>query len=213
MPILATLMGCSAVVLAIGLSVPQLVRLARTGQIAGVSLAATANSTISFGAWTVYGAAVEDGWLFASSVVGLPGQALTTWLVWRRGSDASQLWAPAVWMGTLAAVTVSDTVLGTTLAPVVIGGSVLWYVTPALWAAWRSADVSGIAAGSWWVLLAEGAIFLTYGLATGEPAMTLYGAVCLTGSTGVLLRLVLRSPIAPIGPIEGASDRELAVVS
>ena len=195
MSTLATLMGLCAVVLAVALSVPQVVKLLRTGHAAGVSVAATANSTISFGAWTVYAAVVQDGWLFASSLVGLPGQALAVCIAWRCGAERRQLWLPVTWLALLGAVTASDVVLGTGLAAVVVGASVLWYVTPALVQAWRSPDVSGIAAGSWWVLVAEGAIFLAYGAVTGEPAMTVYGIVCLLGSGGVLLRLVAGSTV------------------
>ena len=70
-----TLVGLCAVFLAVALSVPQLAKIARTGAVGGVSVAATANSTISFGAWTVYAVAVDDGWLLASSAVGLPGSS------------------------------------------------------------------------------------------------------------------------------------------
>ena len=186
-----TLVGLCAVFLAVALSVPQLAKIARTRAVAGVSVAATANSTISFGAWTVYALVVDDGWLLASSVVGLPGQLLTTWFAWRNGAERAQLWLPAAWIVTLGVTTAGDLVLGLGLVPSVVGASVLWYVVPALVHAWRSADVSGIAAASWWVLVAEGAIFLAYGLMVEVLAMVVYGILCLTGSAAVLARVAL----------------------
>ena len=186
-----TLMGLCAVLLAVALSVPQLVKIARTRAVAGVSVAATANSTISFGAWTVYALAVDDAWLLASSAIGLPGQLVTTWLAWRNGAERAQLWLPVAWVATLVVATLADALLDCGLVPTVVGASVLWYVVPALIQAWRSADVSGIAAGSWWVLVAEGAIFLAYGLLVGVGAMVVYGVLCLTGSAGVLARCAL----------------------
>lgn len=187
----ATLIGLSTVVLAVAISVPQLVRTARTGAVSGVSLAAVANSTVSFGAWTVYAVGLGDLWLIASSAVGLPGQLALTWLVWRRGGDRAHLWLPGVWLALLGAVAATDVLLGTGLAHLVVGASVLWLVIPAVLHAWRSSDVSGIAAGSWWVLSAEGALFLGYGLVAGVPATVVYGVACLAGSSGVLGRLAV----------------------
>jgi uncharacterized protein with PQ loop repeat len=209
MSTLAVLMGSCAVALAVAISVPQLLRLLRTGQVGGVSLAASANSTISFAAWTVYALSVDDVWLLASSAVGVPGQALTTWLAFRRGASRSRLWMPVTWIAILMAAAATDRTLDTHLAAGVVGASVLWYLTPALVEAWRSPDVSGIAAGSWWVLTAEGAVFLAYGSLTGEPAMSLYGLVCLVGSAAMLARLAIGPRPATCGPV--ADDLELVL--
>jgi hypothetical protein len=57
--------------------------------------------------------------------------------------------------------------------------------------AWLSTDVSALAAASWWVLAAEGALFLGYGLAQAVLAATVYGVLCLLGAFGVLGRLAV----------------------
>jgi uncharacterized protein with PQ loop repeat len=199
--LIVPLMGFSAVALAIGLSLPQLIKLLRTREVSGVSLAAVANSTISFGAWTAYAVYIGDGWLLVSSAVGLPGQLLTAWVAWRQGASRAQLWLPMLWLISLFAVSSLDVLLGTTFLPLIIGASVLWYVVPALIAAWGASSVTGIAAGSWWVLVAEGAIFLGYGLITTVGATVVYGILCLVGSAGVLLRISRgdrsRPPVQP----------------
>jgi uncharacterized protein with PQ loop repeat len=186
---LSTAVGLAAVVLAVAVSVPQFARLLRTGHVSGVSLAAVTNSSISFGAWTIYAVAIGDLWLTISSAVGLPGQAATAWLAWRRGASRQQMWVPALWLAVLLAVAGLDVAAGMSMTTIVVGGSILWLVVPALVTAWRSHDVSGIAPATWWVLGLEGAIFLVYGITVGVAATVLYGVACLVGSGGVLARV------------------------
>lgn len=183
------LLGLATVALAVGFSVPQLSRLLRTGSTSGVSLPGVANSTISFAAWTGYAVDIADPWLLASSAVGVPGGVATTVLAWRRGADRRGMWLPVVWAGVLVAAYGCDTVLGSSLVGLAVGASVLWLLAPALITAWRSPDVSGIAAGSWLVLAAEGLLFLGYGLAAGVLASVLYGVVTLVGCAAMLLRI------------------------
>lgn len=190
---LTHLLGFATVVLAVALSVPQLRALATTGRTGGVSLASLLCSTISFTAWTVHAVQVGDGWLIVSSAVGVPGQALTTWLAWRAGACREGLWVPAGWAALVSLVLTWDALSGTSVAAPVVGSSILWMVVPAAVTAWRSPDVSGIAAGTWWVLLGEGALFLGYGVAAADAkAATVYGAACVAGSVCVLTRLMVR---------------------
>ena len=190
------LLGATSVLLALAYSVPQLLRLVRTGSTAGVSLPAVANSSVSYLAWTAYSCTLSDPWLLASSAVGLPGTLALTVLVWRRGADRSGLWVPVLWAGLLAVAAWLDASLGTSATAAALGASVLWLLVPTLSTVWRSPDVSGQAPGTWWVLALEGALFLAYGLVAAVPASTLYGAVTLAGCLAVLARLavVVRRP-------------------
>jgi uncharacterized protein with PQ loop repeat len=189
--LLTALMGAATVVLAVAVSVPQLRALATGQGTGGLSLPALACSTVSFAAWTVHAIDLLDPWLIASSAVGVPGQAVTTWLAWRRGASRRGLWVPATWAALVSGVLAADLLLDTGVAGPVVGGSILWLVVPAGVTAWRSQDVSGIAAGTWWVLVGEGALFLGYGLAAGVLASVVYGVVCLVGSGAVLARLAV----------------------
>lgn len=202
---LTHVLGLATVVLAVALSAPQLHALLTTGRTCGVSLASLLCSTISFTAWTVHAVQVGDAWLLTSSAVGVPGQALTTWCAWRAGASREGLLVPACWAVLVSVVLAWDGLHGTVVAAPIVGSSILWMVVPAAVTAWRSTDVSGIAAGTWWVLLGEGALFLGYGVAAGAVlAPTVYGAACLAGSMCVLARLAVRR-----APVVGALESDL----
>jgi uncharacterized protein with PQ loop repeat len=184
--------GAATVVVAVGFSVPQAAKLWRgDGDGAGVSAGAMVNSAVSFLAWTLYAGWIGDFWLFASSAIGLPGATAAAALAWRRPAARPGAHLPMVWIATLLLAVIGQARGLGPLVPVTVGTSVAWLVLPALVRAWRSHDVSGIAAVSWCVLAGEGAIFLGYGRLQGLLAPTLYGVVCVLGAGGVLARLMI----------------------
>ncbi len=183
--------GAGTVLVAIGVSVPQFVRLWRGGTAAGVSLPAVLNSAISFLAWTMYALWIGDTWLIASSAVGLPFAAATAVAAWWFTAQRTGLWLSAVWVAVLLGSCAIQAVSGWELVRLTVGASIGWLVVPAVVQAWRSHDVSGLAAGSWWVLSAEGILFLGYGLGRGVGASVVYGLVAMAGSAAVLARLAL----------------------
>ena len=73
-----------------------------------------------------------------------------------------------------------------------LGASILWYVGPAAVMAWTSADVTGIAAGAWYVLLADAAVWMAYSLLAQVPAGILYAVIAGSGALAVLARLAWR---------------------
>ena len=75
----------------------------------------------------------------------------------------------------------------------VLGGSILWYVAPAAWKAWSSADVSGVSRGAWVLLLVESAVCTVYGVLADVPAYLVYAAIAAVGSVLVLASLAWRS--------------------
>jgi hypothetical protein len=98
------------------------------------------------------------------------------------------MWVPALWSATLLLALLVTPVLPTAFATV-LGASVLWYVTPAALTAWRSADVSGIAAGTWLLLLADGLVAGAYGVLADVPAYLVYAVTAALGAMAVLARL------------------------
>jgi uncharacterized protein with PQ loop repeat len=190
-PFAAPAFGVGTVLLSVAVSVPQYLHLRRGGTAAGVSLPSVLNSAVSFLAWTVFAVSIADGWLIVSSAVGLPFAVITVLAAWRAGATRAGLWLPALWVAVLLSVATADLVTGSRAVPVVIGASIGWMLVPAVLKAWTSRDVSGIAAGSWWVQTAEGVLFLGYGVAAGVSASALYGMVAATGSGAVLARLAL----------------------
>jgi hypothetical protein len=61
--------------------------------------------------------------------------------------------------------------------------------------AWTSVDVTGIAPGAWFVLLADAVTWLLYSLLAGIPAGMLYAVIAGTGALAVLARLVWHGPV------------------
>ncbi len=186
----ADVLGLVSVVLAAWFALPQLLLLRRTRSVAGISLESIANSAISLVAWTGYGVVHASPWVIASSVVGLPAMFAILVLAARQGGRPRPA-LPLAWSGLLLTTTAADVVTGGMMIDLVLGCSILWFVAPAAVTAWRSADVSGIAAQTWWVLFADGAVFALFGLASGIGADRVYGAATLAGATVVLARLAL----------------------
>jgi uncharacterized protein with PQ loop repeat len=195
--LLTWIFGAGTVALAVAVSIPQFLRLRRGGTAAGVSLTAAVNSSISFAAWTGYSLSIGDGWLIASSALGVPFALATAVAAWRCGADRSRLWVSAAWAAILLAAALLQETSGWAGLHIVIGASIAWQVLPATVHAYGSRDVSGIAAGSWWVLSTEGVLFLVYGLAGGEQAPVIYGVMAVLGSAAVLVRVRIGSRPRP----------------
>lgn len=183
--------GLAIVLLAAFYSLPQWLRVRRTGSVEGVSLAATSNALISCTAWVFYAGAIGDIWVLLTCVAALPSLAATTWILVRRNATREGMVTTWSWTTALA--------FAGALAPwfsapieVLLGLSIAWYVAPAAWLAWRSADVSGIAPGAWLVLLCDALGWLMYSVLTGMHAATLYAVIAGTGALAVLARLAWR---------------------
>jgi uncharacterized protein with PQ loop repeat len=207
-PDAATMLGLASVVLASWFTVPQLLRLARTRSVAGISLEGLVCSAVSLTAWTAYGLAFGKPWVVASSVVGLPATLATLGFAARQGARPRPHLAVA-WASVLSGTVVLDRVLGTRLIDLVLGCSIVWLVAPAALTAWRSTDVSGLAAQTWLVLAAEGLVFLLYGVLGDVGADRAYGTTALTGALVVLARIPLGGRVganvgAPVGSTVGA---------
>jgi uncharacterized protein with PQ loop repeat len=175
-------------------SLPQWLRVRRTGSVEGVSLAATSNAFVSCVVWVLYGATLGDLAVLLTCLAALPSLGATTWVLVRNDASREGMATTWVWTGALL---VAGAVAPWTAAPLelLLGASIAWYVAPAAWMAWTSADVSGIAAGAWFVLLADAVVWLLYSLLADIPAGILYAVIAGTGAIAVLARLVWRGPV------------------
>ena len=189
--LLVIVSGAATAVLALAFGLPQLFRVRRTGSVAGVSLPSVTNTVVSTTAWLVYGAHLHDFWVVLTAAVGLPSLVATFVAVVRRSDDRTGMWLPLVWAALLAGAAALMPALPV-LFPAVLGASALWYVTPAAVTAWRSADVSGIAAGTWLLLALDGLVAGAYGVVASVPAYLVYCAVALVGACIVLARVYWR---------------------
>ena len=188
---LATLVGVAGTMLAAAYTVPQFRRLRRMTTATGVSIAALANSTLSGTAWTVFGVVEHQVWVALPALVSLPATAGAVVLAWLRGGSRDRLWLPAVWLVVLVAVGVASFWVGSTPATVVLGCSVALMVTPAAVTAWRSHDVSAIAASAWAMLIVDAALAAAYGVLAHVDANLIYAVVATAGSLAILVRIGL----------------------
>jgi uncharacterized protein with PQ loop repeat len=186
---LATLVGVASTLLAAAYTVPQFRRLRRMTTATGVSVAALANSTLSGTAWTVFGVAEHQVWVALPALVTLPATAGALVLAWLRGGSRDRLWLPVAWLATLLVVGIASFWVGPAPATVVLGCSVALLVTPAAVTAWRSHDVSAIAASAWAMMIVDAALAAAYGVLAHVDANLIYAVVATTGSLAILVRV------------------------
>jgi len=186
--LLVVVVGALATALALAFGMPQWLRIRRTGSVAGVSLPSITNTLISTTAWLLYGLQLRDVWVFAMSLAGLPALVATFVVVLRNGGARTGMWVPVSWASLLTAAA-----LGAPWAPAafpaILGGSILWYVTPAAITAWRSPDIYGIASGTWLLLVIDGVIAGAYGVLAEVPASVTYAILAILGALVVLARV------------------------
>ena len=186
-----------AAVLAVPQFLPQLARLRRTGQAAGVSWSWAALTSINNAAWAGY-FALSGFWTAlvpAISATVLAG-ALTVMLARRGAGFPRRPAALALAWATLliAAAGLSGRAgLGTALT-VAFG----LQVTPSVWTAYRADRTTGIATGTWLFIFGELLCWGVFGLYKSDPRLIVLGATGVTASLLVLARAARpRAPRAP----------------
>jgi uncharacterized protein with PQ loop repeat len=204
---IATALGLAATLLAFACTVPQLAKLARGRSASGISVAALANSTISGVAWTVFGVVEDELWVTLPALVALPATAGAMALAWRTGGSRSRMWLPAVWLAVILTATALVPAIGEVPITVVLGCSVALLITPAAVTAWRSHDVSGIAASGWAFLILDALLCGAYGVIAGVDANVLYAVTATIGSVAILTRISLPAHVhARLVPLPAGID-------
>jgi len=190
---LVVVFGVLTTQLALGYGVPQWRKVRRTGSVAGVSVPSISCALVSAVAWVLYGVWLQDIWVVLTSGAAIPGLTAALVVLLRSQASRDGLWMTWAWVGTLL---VSALLVPWSEAPItlVLGCSILWYVAPALWTAWTSADVSGVSRSAWILLLVESVVCTAYGVLADVPAYLVYAAIASVGALSVLARLALPAP-------------------
>lgn len=185
---LVVVFGVLTTILAIGYGVPQWLKVRRSGSVAGVSVPSISCALVSAVAWVLYGLWLLDLWVVLTSGAAIPGLTAALVALLRSRASRDGLWMTWAWVATIAG---AAAVVPLSDAPItlVLGCSILWYVAPAAWKAWGSADVSGVSRGAWILLLVESGVCTVYGVLAYVPAYLVYAAIGAVGSTLVLVRL------------------------
>jgi len=206
---LVAVFGVLTTLLAVGYGVPQWLKVRRDGNVAGVSLASIGCALVSAVAWVLYGIWLQDIWVVLTSGAAIPGLTAALLVLLRHRASRAGLWMVPAWAATLA---VSALLVPWSQTPlvVVLGCSILWYVAPAVWTAWRSSDVSGVAAGAWYLLLVEAVVCTVYGVLADVPAYAVYAVLAAGGAALVLLRLAWGPACGRCAPLTRCSCRAMA---
>ncbi|HEX5995725.1 MAG TPA: hypothetical protein VFY84_11335 [Jiangellales bacterium] len=177
----------AATVFAVPRFLPQLLSVWRTGDMAGVSWSWAALTSISNGGWIVYffvsqmwTAVVPAG--FATVLAGI----LAVLLCRRGGVPYSAVAIAGGWaclLG-LAGAVAGHTGLGTVLTV-----SFVLQVAPSVWKAYRTDRPTGIARGTWLLILAELFCWGVYGVHVADPRLIVLGWTGVATSMLVLIRV------------------------
>ena len=208
---LATLVGLAGTLLAAGYTVPQFRKLRRMSAATGVSVAALASSPISGVAWPVFGVLEGEVWVALPAARAVPATVGALVLAWLRGGSRERLWLPMVWAVTVSLAGLATFWVGPAPATVVLGFSVALLVTPAALTAWRSQDVSAIAASAWALMILDALLAGAYGVLADVDANLIYAAVATIGSLAILLRISIPDHVhARLVHLSGPLDPEVA---
>lgn len=190
--------------------IPQLVRTLRTRSASGVSLVSLASGLVGYLAWMMYGAQSGAASTLFALLVPTLVQLATLWAAARYGAERSSLKVPAV-MGTLLLSALL--VIGWDLFAVALSVAVFWTYAPAVWAAWRARDVSGVSPLSWVLAACYGIAWGGLGVVEGDLAVALSGAGNLLLPLAVLVGMYSRPRCLPLVVSPQRSPLEMAVPS
>jgi PQ loop repeat len=179
-----------AVAFAVPQFVPQIVKVRRTGDTAGLSSPWAILTAVNNAAWFGYFAASRY-WmaLIPSSTAALFGGCLGVMLARRAPVARPSRIAVGAWAGVLVLAALADrSLLGAALT-----AAFLVQVVPAVVTAYRTPDPTGIARGTWLLILGEVSCWAVFGAAHLDGPLLVLGA---SGVTSALLMLHRARPPA-----------------
>jgi uncharacterized protein with PQ loop repeat len=192
----------AAAAFAIPQFLPQIIKLRRTDDTAGVSWPWATLTSVNNAAWVVY-FALSAYWtaLVPSSSATLLAGALATMLARRGQAKPRPVVLIGVWVALLA---VAFAVAGRTGLGTLLTAAFIVQVTPSVWTAYRTARPTGISAGTWMLILGELSCWTSFGVHKSDPRLMVLGFTGVTASLLMLTRIRRTSEAerstAPGGP-------------
>lgn len=184
---LANLSVIAATVMAWWSLIPQIRKLIRTGNAAGVSGTWPAIGLVSNAGWTAYLVSQE---LWAA----VPATTVMVFfflVVIRTMHRAGVPMAGAMLRGVYSiGVLIVTFVLGSwTALGLVLGWAYVPQLAPAVWAAYRTSDPSGVSSGTWALIGIEAVLWVVYGVLLSDGPVIIFGSVGVVASVLILLRV------------------------
>ena len=195
------LLPLAAAMFAVPQFIPQLTRLRRTGDTAGVSWTWAALTSVNNGAWTGY-FALSRLWtaLIPSVSATLLAAVLAVMLARRDGLPARPAVAAATWAALLG---VAGGLLGRAGLGTALTASFILQTAPSVWKAYRSQRVSGVSRGTWMLILGELLCWGIFGTYESDPRLMILGWTGVAASLLVLARttgVTIRNRFKAHGP-------------
>jgi uncharacterized protein with PQ loop repeat len=194
----------AAAAFAIPQFLPQLLKLQRTDDTAGVSWSWATLTSVNNAAWFAYFAA-SAYWaaLVPATSATLLAGTLAIMLA-RRGQARTR---PAVVIASwVALLTVVFAVAGRTGLGTLLTVAFVLQVTPSLWTAYRTARLTGVAAGTWLLILGELSCWTIFGVHQADPRLITLGVTGVTASVLMLARIRRTSRIQPLSSADAQAD-------
>lgn len=183
------IVATAATVVAGGFLLPQIIRVVRSGDVAGVSPVWAGFGLVTNLAWVLY--LGRNGIWAAVLAPGIAVLAYGVTLGVLRGRGGPWALASVAYSAVLAGLVAAAGMAGIALFLVIAPGVQL---VPAVAAAYRSRCPSGLSPVTWALSLAEAGLWGLYGWMVADPALVGYGVVTSGGSLLVLARLALLAP-------------------
>jgi uncharacterized protein with PQ loop repeat len=199
----------AAALFAIPQFLPQLRKLRATDDTAGVSWSWATLTSVNNAAWFLY-FALASYWtaLVPASSATLLAGALATMLT-RRGQARAR---PAVLIGSWAALLITGWVVaGRAGLGTLLTAAFILQVTPSLWTAYRTAHPTGVARGTWLLILGELSCWTLFGVHQSDPRLLTLGVTGITASALMLAR-IRRTRRHP-GPVQVRARRVIATTA
>ena len=184
--LLANVAVVAATVVTLVFLVPQIIKLTRTGDSAGVSTTWPAIGLVSNIGWFIY-FVHEAFWVSLVAPLGAAvGYGVTLWALARTGRSLAASSVRGTLSGlVLVAITL---VAGWTALGVALGLAFGVMMAPSLWVAFTTPNPSGISPGTWMLGIAEGALWGFYGWHHVDAGILTFSAIAVIGSAAMLAR-------------------------
>ena len=195
----------AAAAFAIPQFLPQLRKLRRTDDTAGVSWSWATLTSVNNAAWIGY-FALSAYWaaLVPASSATLLAGALAAMLARRGQAKARPAVLIGAWVTLLAA---AFTMAGRAGLGTLLTAAFILQVTPSIWTAYRTARPTGISQGTWLLIFGELSCWTVFGVHTSDPRLMILGFTGVAASLLMLARIrrtakIQRStaPGAPLDP-------------
>ena len=167
--------------------IPQIRKLLRTSDPTGVSGTWPAIGLVSNAGWTAYLISQELWAAAPSTSVMVLFYLIVLRALWKAGLPLGA----AMWRGVFSvAVLIAAYILGTWAAlGLVLGWAYIPQLAPAIWAAYRTPDPTGIASATWALIGIEAALWVVYGALLDDTAVVIFGGVGVVAAILVLARV------------------------